>query len=687
MLDFLKFDFIKDGLNELFRRQQFKRGALTKSAERVPSAHGAGISARRPHKLENLIVRGRERELARLQNDFATQTIIVIDGLAGIGKTTLAEAFAETLAAKWRAVWVDCRAGMSLESLTGALAIFLGPDDSEFAKILKARAVSNPERAVDAFIAALDRDAEKPIALFLDDFHEASDDQVIACDLLVESRKQLHNARLVILTRDADAVHNALRDPDPRVKPRVAEDTLGGLDETPALEMLRDLGVTQDDEILKRLNFKVRGHPIALKLGAGLLNSKLTIAEIEQMPLFQRSGEETQSLKRILRETDQRLSRDARTLIQRLTVFDEPFDQAEAVLVGGDKIDALAELQTRFVVTASATLLEVHPLVREYFYFDTGWYHSREQGECHKRAGQVYTARAQKQENERTRIAPLVQAYKHFQTGHSPREMLGAFGAVFETLLQVGQWDEAYRMAEESLAASRNLRDAQAQLKPLYAWGAINYRRGKWDVARRTWEEHLQIAERLKDEPAVAQTYNNLGSVYADKGEWDKAIEFYQKDLAISEKVGDIHGMAQTYNNLGLVYAKRGEWDKAIEFYQNAIGTMEKVGDIHGMAQTYNNLGLVYADKGEWDKAIEFYQKDLAISEKVGDIHGMAITYANLSEYYKAKDDLDTALRYAEKALGIFQRLGAYKKSQAEKLVAELKKAKQEPGDSPSQNQ
>jgi len=618
LLDLLKFDFIKGGLNDWLRRQQFRRGALTKAAAGIPSSRGV-VSARAPHVVE-FPVRGREKELARLRGDFSANVIVVVDGLAGIGKTTLAEKFAEALDTKWRSVWVDCRTGMSLESLTGALAIHLGAADSEFAKILQAQVVSNPERGVDAFIGALDRDADRPLALFLDDFHEAQDDEVIAHDLLVECRKQLRNARVVILTRDATSARDALYDAgDVRIKPKTVEEPLGGLSEDPALEMLRDSGVTQDEATLRRLASKTRGHPIALKLGAGLLLSGMGIGDLERLPLFQLSGDEVHSLKRILDETDARLPRVARGLIERLTVFDEPFKLEEAKPVAGYAIVALDDLRARFLLGESEGWLELHPLVREYFSsVSPAWTSSTERRNCHRRAGHVYLERANALEDERAKIEPLLKAYDHFKTAEAAQEMLTAFNSVFATLLLVGRWDEAFGRSQEAVAASRQIRDQRQRLGPLYAWGAICYRRGDWKEAERSWKGHLKIASRLKDQRSMAQTYNNLGLVYADKGEWDKAIEFYQNALGTLEKVGDIHGMAQTYNNLGLVYADKGEWDKAIEFYQKSLETKEKVGDIVGVSATCWNMGSLFEERGDLSKAIEMIEKAVAIKEKVG---------------------------------------------------------------------
>ena len=577
-LDFLKFDFLKGGLNDWFRRQQFRRGALTQAAATVPSARGV-VSARAPHRVE-CPVRGREKELERLRTDFAANVIVVVDGLAGIGKTTLAEKFAETLDTKWRAVWVDCREEMSLESLTGALAIHLGAADSEFAKILQAQVVSNPERGVDAFIGALDRDAEQPIVLFLDDFHEAQKDGVIAHDLLVECRKQLRRARVVILTRDATSARDALRDAnDARVKPKTTEEPLGGLGEVAAREMLHDSGATQDEETLRRLFDKTRGHPIALKLGAGLLTSGMTIDDLERLPLFQFSGDEEHSLGQILGETDARLPRAARSLIERLSVFDEPFKREEAKAVAGYAIAALEELRTRFLLAESEGWLELHPLVREYFStVSPAWTSSAERRNCHRRVGQVYLERANALEDERAKIEPLLKAYSHFQAANAVPEMLAAFNSVFDTVLLVGRWDEAFSRAKEAVAASHRIRDQRQRLGPLYAWGAICRRRGDWKEAERAWAEHLGIAERLHDQRAMAQTWGNLGIVYRQKGEWDKAIEFYQKSLETKEKVGDIVGQSSTWWNLALIYEKKNRIAEAIELMEKTVAIEKKIG-------------------------------------------------------------------------------------------------------------
>ena len=191
--------------------------------------------------------------------------------------------------------------------------------------------------------------------------------------------------------------------------------------------------------------------------------------------------------------------------------------------------------------------------------------------------------------------------------------------------------------------------------------------KGDYDLAIVFFEKALKIAEAKagKDHPDTATTYNNLALVYQAKSEYDRAIAFFEKALKIrEEKLGKDHpSTATTYNNLAMVYQAKGEYDRAIEFYEKAMKIKEdKLGKDHpDTVNMYNNLATVYSAKGEYDRAIAFFEKARKIREEtLGKNHpDTACTYNNLAGVYKAKCEYDQAIVFYEKARKIAEeRLG-----------------------------
>ncbi|MCL2048697.1 MAG: tetratricopeptide repeat protein [Defluviitaleaceae bacterium] len=169
---------------------------------------------------------------------------------------------------------------------------------------------------------------------------------------------------------------------------------------------------------------------------------------------------------------------------------------------------------------------------------------------------------------------------------------------------------------------------------------AFEYNRyGEYDKALHWYEKDLKISEKIHDtdHPDTATTYNNIAGVYYSQGKYDEALHWYEKALKIKEKALDTDhpSTATTYNSIAVVYTNQGRYDKAVHWFEKALKIREKaLGTDHpSTATTYNNIAVVYKDQGKYDEALHWYEKALKIYEKsLGTDHpDTATTYHNIS--------------------------------------------------------
>ena len=177
----------------------------------------------------------------------------------------------------------------------------------------------------------------------------------------------------------------------------------------------------------------------------------------------------------------------------------------------------------------------------------------------------------------------------------------------------------------------------------------------------------LKIFEKVLgvEHPATATTYNNIALVHSKQGDHPKALEWYRKALVINEKrLGVEHpATATTYNNIGGVYDNQGDYLKSLEWYHKALQIREKVLGLENpsTATTYNNIAGVHYRQGNYPKALDWYQKALKIYEKVLGLehpltattyNNIAVVYTKQKDYPKALELYQTALEIREKVLG-----------------------------------
>ena len=183
--------------------------------------------------------------------------------------------------------------------------------------------------------------------------------------------------------------------------------------------------------------------------------------------------------------------------------------------------------------------------------------------------------------------------------------------------------------------------------------------RGDLDTAERWYTKALEIFEHLGHEPGASASYHNLGMVAQDRSDLDTAELWYARALEICERLGNELDAAISYHELGNVAQDRGDLDAAERWYTKALEIREWRGDQQLMAATdYLQLGVVAQERGNLDVAEDYYNRALKITETLGDEPNAASSYHQLGIVAQMRGHLDAAESRYTRALEIRERLG-----------------------------
>ncbi|MCR9248756.1 MAG: TIR domain-containing protein, partial [bacterium] len=114
---------------------------------------------------------------------------------------------------------------------------------------------------------------------------------------------------------------------------------------------------------------------------------------------------------------------------------------------------------------------------------------------------------------------------------------------------------------------------------------------GAWEQESELCTETLGLVDPESHDAAAFQ--HQLGTVSQARGDYDAALAWYQKSLQILEQLGDRAGIASSYHQLGMVSQLRGDYDAALAWYQKSLQILEQLGDRAGIASSYHQLGTV----------------------------------------------------------------------------------------------
>ena len=176
----------------------------------------------------------------------------------------------------------------------------------------------------------------------------------------------------------------------------------------------------------------------------------------------------------------------------------------------------------------------------------------------------------------------------------------------------------------------------------------------RWRSARRC------SAPSIRD---TATSLNNLALLLQDQGDLAGARPLYERALAIREKVlGAEHpDTATSLSNLAILLQAQGDLAAARPLYERALAIREKVlGPEHpDTATSLNNLASLLQAQGDLAGARPLYERALAICEKVlGAEHpDTATSLSNLARLLQAQGDLAGARPLYERALAIREKV------------------------------
>jgi tetratricopeptide (TPR) repeat protein len=184
---------------------------------------------------------------------------------------------------------------------------------------------------------------------------------------------------------------------------------------------------------------------------------------------------------------------------------------------------------------------------------------------------------------------------------------------------------------------------------------------GKYQEAKMLLQTSVDVHERSTGGEEISRSHTGLALVLKALGEYQNAKALLQKAMISAEKnFGELHpSTAVTYSNLALVLQDLGEYQNAKALLQKAMISDEKnFGELHPTtAVRYSNLALVLQDLGEYQSAKELLQKAMISAEKnFGELHPTtAVSYSNLALVLQDLGEFDRAIPLAEKALRIFE--------------------------------
>ena len=646
---------------------------------------------------------GRTTELDNMVNLLeARATTLLVPGIAGIGKTTVASKLIERFMHRRNLLYHRCQDWEGSRSFFESVADWLSSlGNSEFSTYLAATPVPQPADAAKLLVEALEG---TPSLLVIDDFHKVSDMvlhqtfQAMSLALLGSEEK----IGLVIFSRSFKPVVPT-KDAEGRIASLVLP--LDGLDPESGRKLLTSFDSLEDEQWL-HIHGLSRGHPLVLELinrGASAGAFHETLENYVTVDIFSK------------------LSAEQKRVLSALSIFREPveLDALAQQQLNTDELDSLVE--SGLARQADAETYDVHDLIREFLLRSLSsalrqefhakcvdWYekqtpshdmlielvyHSIQAAQYQKASELVVSEGRQLISQGYMELLGLIE---QIQTDDLASEVVVRMAQLQGDILALlGRLDEAEQVLSETLERAKKNAEELIQAEILSSMADVSRKQGESDVSLNRHKQALKHYISLGHAKWAARTYNNIGYLLRRKNERAKALEAYGEVEAILKSSDDdelinsqitlaralialgevdrarehamashertssmddslLHARAQAV--LGRYYSKVEQSELALFHYSEALEAMTEAGDVQSLVEITILLGEVLHDAGRTEEAVEHYRQALVLAEandlrmQIGEL---------LTRLGGVAPDRQGRMEYLQRALTVFRELGA----------------------------
>ncbi|WP_326952290.1 AfsR/SARP family transcriptional regulator [Amycolatopsis sp. NBC_01286] len=182
----------------------------------------------------------------------------------------------------------------------------------------------------------------------------------------------------------------------------------------------------------------------------------------------------------------------------------------------------------------------------------------------------------------------------------------------------------------------------------------------KWlDREQSTLQEAVALAHAHGFDRHVARLARNVVFQLDADGLFAEFVEMAQVSVVSSRRLGDAELLRLSLSNSAVAHWKLGKFAEGIDAASEALAIASDLGDRRGVAKDTGMLGLLLCTCGRYDEALPLLEESIRIKRELGAGRAEAESLVNLSSLYEQWGRYAEAVDTAKRALALNRELGA----------------------------
>ncbi|MDQ2714897.1 MAG: tetratricopeptide repeat protein [Chloroflexota bacterium] len=202
-----------------------------------------------------------------------------------------------------------------------------------------------------------------------------------------------------------------------------------------------------------------------------------------------------------------------------------------------------------------------------------------------------------------------------------------------------GNLARAEQLYREGLEVAHRIADRELMSILQTHRGEVATNRGDYVQARAYLLAGLELARQLGDQQRICVLLKNLGEVADHLGEHARGAALYQE------------GASALLQNLGVKAEWGGDYAAADRYYQEGLAYANKIGHRSRISALFMNMGVLAMKQGNTTEAEALYHRSLDIARTIGHRLRMSSVLQNLGILEGARERYELADQYMQESL------------------------------------
>jgi tetratricopeptide (TPR) repeat protein/DNA-binding MarR family transcriptional regulator len=603
---------------------------------------------------------GRTEELERFPKLIKDFPVLIIQGMPGIGKTTMAAKIISLFDPTYKIFWYRLQEWDNSASILQGLAEFFNSFGHD--NLIKELESTRYEPDMYRILRILVHEFNNIKALLvIDDFHRATESVQQLMTGFIENLNSKSLVHLMFITR----MHIPIFDQrDTALKKNVHIVKLDGLDEPSSREMIGGRKVSETD--FNRIYKLTRGHPLALEL----IKSTGKMTDYSDMMKF------------INEQVFLKLSKAEKEILRAISVHRHPVP-IDSFLIEDETDFETADnlINKNLLIEIELNTYDVHDLIREFFYTRLL---PKNRKRLHRIAAEYYANTIQTDLNiletvyhyinagdqdsaaelmitkapnliSRGYLDEAMNILTKFDTSLNPEFLARLYTIKGDILSTWGEWDNVFEYYWQCYFMNLLKDSPEPKRKLLDSIGYIGWKSPEVESALKNLTSSLKVIQSAGDEDGIIEIQNSLAWLNWMTGNYDKAESIYKKLEQQMHSYNDSQGSAKILIKLGNVYWADNKIDLSMKSYEKGLELFQSINDDHGTIRTYSQIALVYLEQGEHLKADENLKKCLELSDQIQFKKGLGYGLLHLVQNLAAQKQYADAITKLDQTQTTFE--------------------------------